>query len=228
MKALKLSLLLIFTVAVCSVSAQTQLIKDLKSGKDRTLVIYGTSIAKMGNGLLWVNKVKTDLNEKYNNHLTVLNKGGSGRNSEWAANNLNDSVLTFKPDAVIIEFSINDAVTRFDISPEQSVKNTEYLIRKVKEQNPKAEVILMVVATTPIGEAATKRPNLAAYIQNYHDLAKKHKLQLIDFAPIWEKMIKDKGEKEMRRYLHDGVHSSKKGALEMIAPTVIEALEKGK
>ena len=228
MKTLKLSLLLIFTIIVGGASAQTQLVKDLKKGKDRTLVIYGTSIAKLGNGLLWVKEVGDVLNKKYANHLTVLNKGGSGRNSEWATVNINDSVLVNNPDAVIIEFSVNDAVDRFDISPDQSVKNTQYLIDQIKKQNPKAEVILMVVASNPIGEAKSKRTDLGAYIKKYHELAKSNKLQLINFEPIWDKMIKEKGEKEMRRYLHDGVHSTKKGALEIIAPTVIDSLESGK
>lgn len=224
----KLLLLSLFTFIAGSLSSQTQLVKDLKAGKERTLIVYGTSITKLGNGPLWVKQVGEELNTKYNNRLTVLNKGGSGRNSEWAANNYADSVLVNKPDAVIIEFSVNDAVTRFDISPEQAVKNTEYLIRKVKEQNSDAEVILLVVSTNPIGEAAEKRPNLAAYIQNYHDLAKKHNLLLIDFAPIWDKMIKEKSIKEMQKYLHDGVHSTKRGALDIIGPTVIKALESGK
>ena len=133
-----------------------------------------------------------------------------------------------KPDALIIEFSVNDAVTRFDISPEQSIKNTDYMIRKVREQNPKAEVILLVVATHPLDKCAEDRPNLQSYIKGYHTLADKYRLQIIDFTPVWDKVIEEKGEKAFRHYLHDGMHSTKLGALEMIAPKVIEALKTGK
>lgn len=226
----KIGIILAFCSLFTAVSAtaQTQLVKDLRKGQDRTLVVYGTSIARLGNGPLWVEKIGEVLNADYKGRVTVLNRGGSGRNSQWGANNFADSVLSVKPDAVIIEFSVNDAVTRFDISPEQSVKNTDYMIRKVREQNPKAEVILLVVSSNPIGKAAESRPDIATYNEGYHALAEKYKLQIVDFTPVWSGIIEKSGEKGMRVYLHDGVHSTKKGALEMIAPRVIEALKTGK
>lgn len=213
---------------VGSLSAQTQLVKDLKKGEDRTLVIYGTSIAKMGNGPVWVKEISDKMNKKYGNHLKVHNKGGSGRNSQWATMNIQDSVLIYNPDAIIIEFSVNDAVKRFDISPEQSVKNTQYLIDQIKKQNSKAEILLLIVSSNPLGEAKEKREDVALYNQKYREMAKSNKLQLIDFTPVWNKMIKEKGEKEMRRYVHDGIHSTRKGALEIIAPKIIKSLETAK
>ncbi|WP_418983199.1 SGNH/GDSL hydrolase family protein [Alistipes sp.] len=208
--------------------AQTRLFKDLRKGHDRTLVVYGTSIARLGNGPLWVERIGEELNAACKGRLTVLNRGGSGRNSQWGADNFADSVLTARPDALIIEFSVNDAVTRFDISPEQSVRNTDYMIRKVREQNPRAEVILLVVSSNPVGEAADKRPDLKSYIAGYHTLAERYGLQVIDFSPVWAELIAREGERGMRVYLHDGVHSTRRGALEMIAPRIVEALETGK
>lgn len=98
-------------------SAQSRLVKNLESGNTQTLIVYGTSVSSMRpNGPLWVKKVEEELNKKYDNRLTVLNTGKSGQNSIWALKNLEDSVLLKKPDAVIIEFATNDAVTRFNIS----------------------------------------------------------------------------------------------------------------
>lgn len=228
MKKFGIFLALCGLLAALPAAAQTQLVKDLRKGHDRTLVVYGTSITRLGNGPLWVEKIGEELNADYKGRLTVLNRGGSGRNSQWGANNFADSVLSAKPDALIIEFSVNDAVTRFDISPEQSVKNTDYMIRKVREQNPKTEVILLVVSSNPVGVAAESRPNLEAYIEGYRTLAKRYKLQMIDFSPVWSGIIERNGEKGMRVYLHDGVHSTKRGALEMLAPKIIEALKTGK
>ena len=228
MKNHKIILLACCLFITVSVAAQSRFVKDLRKGHDRTLVVYGTSITRLSNGPLWVEQIGEVLNAEYKGHLTVFNRGGSGRNSQWGANNFADSVLSVKPDALIIEFSVNDAVTRFDISPEQSMKNTDYMIRKVREQNPKAEVILLVVSTHPLGKCAEDRPNLQSYIEGYHTLADKYRLQIIDFTPIWNEIIEKKGEKGFRNFLHDGVHSTKRGALEMIAPNVIEALKTGK
>lgn len=226
MKTLKLAFSCLFLLIACTSFSQSQLVKKLSKGEKQTLVVYGTSITKLGSGPLWVSEVGNMLNEKYNNNLTLFNKGGSGRNSQWATQNFNDSVLVNNPNTVIIEFSVNDAVERFDIDPAQSKKNTQWMIDKLKGQN--AEVILLVVSSNPLREAATKRPDLEAYINVYRELAKENKIQLIDFSPVWEKVMKEKGEKSFRNYLSDGVHPTKRGAMEMLAPKVTEALVKGK
>lgn len=226
----RIAILLLFggLLTVLPAAAQTRLYKELRKGHDRTLVVYGTSIARLGNGPLWVERIGEELNAAVKGHLTVLNRGGSGRNSQWGADNFADSVLAAQPDALMIEFSVNDAVTRFDISPEQSVKNTDYMIRKVREQNPQAEVILLVVCSNPVGEAAEKRPDLKRYIAGYRTLADRYGLLVIDFSPLWADLIAREGERGMRVYLHDGVHSTRRGALEMIAPRIVEALRTGK
>ncbi len=188
----------------------------------------GPVLPCLGNGPLWVEQIGEVLNAEYKGHLTVFNRGGSGRNSQWGANNFADSVLSVKPDALIIEFSVNDAVTRFDISPEQSMKNTDYMIRKVREQNPQSR-------SHPVGGlyASTgkmRRRSTESAILHRRVSYPGGQIPPADhrFHPIWNEIIEKKGEKGFRNFLHDGVHSTKRGALEMIAPNVIEALKTGK
>jgi acyl-CoA thioesterase-1 len=45
--------------------AQTQLINNLKAGRDQTVVIYGTSLSSGGNGRAWMGEVARQLNGKY-------------------------------------------------------------------------------------------------------------------------------------------------------------------
>ena len=117
--------IVVMLLSVSLLSAQSHLVKNLQSGRTQTLVVYGTSISSMRpNGPLWVKKVEDELNKKYGNRLTVLNTGKSGQNSNWALKNQEDSVLMKRPDAVIIEFATNDAVTRFNISQEDCSRNT--------------------------------------------------------------------------------------------------------
>lgn len=135
--------IVVMLLSVSLLSAQSHLVKNLQSGRTQTLVVYGTSISSMRpNGPLWVKKVEDELNKKYGNRLTVLNTGKSGQNSNWALKNLEDSVLMKRPDAVIIEFATNDAVTRFNISQEDCRRNTELLITRIKERYPTCEIFL--------------------------------------------------------------------------------------
>lgn len=228
MRTLKISLLLAFICMAGVISAQSQLVKDLKKGKDRTLVVYGTCVARLGGGPIWVQEVSDILNKKYSNHLTVLNRSGSGRSSEWATYNIKDSVLVNKPDIVIIEFAANDPVQRFDISPEQSMKNVQYLIDEIKKANSKTEIMLMIASSNPLGGAKEKRADVNLYNEKYRELAKKNNLMLIDLAPRWNKIVEEKGERGLKHFQPDGVHMSKRGALEIVAPTIVSILEKGK
>lgn len=228
MKTFKISLLLAFICMAGIISAQSQLVKDLKKGKDRTLVVYGTCVAKLGGGPIWVQEVSNILNKKYSNHLTVLNRSGSGRSSEWATYNIKDSVLVNNPDIVLIEFAANDPVQRFDISPEQSKKNVQYLIDEVKKANPKAEIMLMIASSNPLGGAKEKRADVSLYNEKYRELAKENKLMLIDLTPSWDKILGEKGEKGLKIFQPDGVHMSRKGAVEIVAPAIVKVLEKEK
>lgn len=207
--------------------AQSQLVKNLKSGKTQTLVVYGTSISSMRpNGPLWVKEVEEEFNKKYDNRLTVLNTGKSGQNSVWALKNLADSVLSKKPDTVILEFATNDAVTRFNISLEDCRENTEVLIKRIKEQLPECEILLHSVCGHPLGKNAENRPEMKAYNNVYRTIAKKQKLRYINTAEIFSRIAEEQGVPELRKFAGDGVHPTKKGGLEIIAPNVIRGLEK--
>ena len=49
--------------------AQTQLVKNLKDGKDQLVVVYGTSLSSGGHGKSWMQPVADYFNNKYGNHL---------------------------------------------------------------------------------------------------------------------------------------------------------------
>lgn len=206
-------------------NAQPGFVKELSKGKPQTLIVYGTSITKMGNGQLWVNEVGKAINKKYNNKLNLYNSGASGQYSVWGLKNLQDSVLKRVPDAVIIEFAVNDAVDRFMLTPAQAKANTNEIIDKILEVNPKADVILMLVAEHPLGEAAKKRPDLASFNNNYREIAKERGLLLIDIASTFREVVDKSGVTELKKYQGDGVHLTSRGALDIVLPGVLKALK---
>lgn len=222
LQLLSILLSLFYTAA----SAQTQLIKNLQAGKPQILVVYGTSLTAGAGGHAWVDAVAADLNNKYHNNLTVYNAAKSAMWSTWGVQHLEDSVISKKPDAVLIEFSMNDAFLKYKTSRELAGLNLNYMIDRIKLLNPNCEIILQTMDVA-LDKHAAERPELNSYYDLYRQIAKKRKLLLIDHYPHW-KAILDKGKEEYLKYVPDGLHPDPDGARKIIAPYVLEKLVEGK
>ncbi|SDP78973.1 acyl-CoA thioesterase-1 [Mucilaginibacter sp. OK268] len=224
---MKINLSIISLTLLSAVSsAQTQLIKNLQAGKPQILVVYGTSLTAGAGGHAWVDSVAADLNNKYHGNLTVYNAAKSAMWSTWGVQHLEDSVISKKPDAVLIEFSMNDAFLNYKTSRELAELNLNYMIDRIKLFNPNCEIILQTMDIA-LDKHATDRPDLNTYYDLYREVAKKRKLLLIDHYPHW-KAILDKGKEEYLKYVPDGLHPDAEGARKVIAPYVIEKLMEGK
>lgn len=224
---MKVNLLFIALISLSAISsAQTKLVKNLQAGKPQILVVYGTSLTAGAGGHAWVDAVATDLNNKYHNNLTVYNAAKSAMWSTWGVQHLEDSVISKKPDAVLIEFSMNDAFLNYKTSRELAALNLNYMIDRIKLYNPDCEIILQTMDIA-LDKHAADRPELNSYYDLYRQIAKKRKLLLIDHYPHW-KAILDKGKEEYLTYVPDGLHPDPDGARKIIAPYVIEKLMAGK
>jgi acyl-CoA thioesterase-1 len=206
--------------------AQTQLIKNLQAGRPQTLVVYGTSLTAGAGGRAWVAAVAAELNGKYHNNLTVYNSAKSSMWSTWGIQHLEDSVISKKPDAVLMEFSMNDAFLDYKTSVELARINLNYIIDRIKLYNPACEVILQTM-NIPIHEHAAKRPDIDKYYELYRQVAKKRRLLLIDNYPHWQAILNE-GETAYLKYVPDGIHPDTAGARKIITPFVIKKLTEGK
>ena len=218
-----------FMMALCcnvvlSARARSQLVKNLKEGKDQLVVVYGTSLSSGGHGKSWMQPVADYFNEKYGKHLKYTLSGKGGMWSTWGVEHLEDSVIAKHPDAVIMEFGINDAVDRFHTSPELARLNLEYMIDRIQLQNRDCEIILQVM-NMAIGKSAAYRPNLEAYYNMYRAVAKERGLMLIDHYPNWQKIL-DQGDDVFLTHLPDGLHPNDESGRTIIAPFIIDCLER--
>ena len=208
----------------------SQLVNNLKQGKKQKLVIYGTSLSTNEIGSMWVKELDKRLNDLYDNRLEVCNQGQSGQHSEWALQNLKERVLDLNPNTVILEFTANDAVERFNISPAQCKANTEAMIEQIREKLPDCEIILHTPCGMPAieGLTATPRPKLNEYNDVYKDLAKKNNFIWIDESIEFKDLGEKKSIEEYKKYQTDGVHPTQRGAFEIILPNVQKALLTGR
>jgi len=203
--------------------AREQLIRNLRQGKKQVLVVYGTSLSAYKGGIAWVNEVARQLNQKYHGNLTMINSAKSAMWSTWGVQHLEDSVIKKKPDAVMIEFSMNDAFLDYHTSPELARLNLDYMISRIKLYDPNCQVILQIM-NVPINQHAAQRPNLEAYFKVYRQVAKKRDLLLIDHSFYWKKILAE-GKEVYLKYVPDGIHPDEKSGREIIAPYIIKQLE---
>lgn len=216
----------VFVIAILTFSttfAQSKLVKNLALGKPQVLVTYGTSLTAAVGGKAWVFSVDSALNKKYNGLLKTVNSAKSAMWSTWGVQHLEDSVIKKHPDAVLIEFGMNDAFTAYNTSVEVAKLNLNYMIDRIKLDNPDCEVILQTMDIALDGHG-TARPDLLKYYQLYRDVAKKRHLLLIDHYPHWKELL-DKGKDAYLKAVPDGLHPGVEASKSMIAPYVVARLE---
>lgn len=194
---------------------------QLQAGKHQTIVAYGTSLTAAGS---WVKQVQGALDHRYPQLATLVNSGGSGCWSQWGVDNLQERVLAHHPDAVIIEFAVNDAVARFNCSVQQSRTNLESMLTRILAGNPDCTIFLMT--TTPADAYATghfsHRENIAAYYDMYRAVARQRNLGLIDLYPRWLS-LQQADKPTFTRYIPDSIHPSEEGCRSIVTPGVLSA-----
>jgi len=183
----------------------TTVFENLQAGKKQTVIAYGTSLTHQG---AWTGDIGRFLTTQFPDQVTFINAAQSGKNSKWGLANFEERVLAHRPDLVLIEFSVNDAVTRGDITLEESRANLDKMVQALRQQNPKVDIVLQTmnpVWDAPKKQSATDRPNLEAYYEVYRSYAGEHSLPLVDNYVTWQAMQKDEPEK-FQRVVPDGTH----------------------
>ena len=201
------------------VSPAKHLAELMVAGKGAVVVCYGTSLTAAST---WPKIVADRISAVHGDRVTLVNAAMSGQNSSWGLKALDERVLARKPDIVFIEFSMNDAVERFAISPKQSRANTIELIERIAAGAP-GTVICLMTMNPAHGESGAKRPHLDDYYDIYRAIARERGLPLIDNRAAWGRLMEaDPGAPV--RMIGDGVHPGNEASVRLTAPAVLAAL----
>jgi acyl-CoA thioesterase-1 len=198
------------------------LMDNLSAGRKQTIVAYGTSLTAQG---AWVRHLQAALDRQYPGLATITNTARSGMWSKWGVDNLDQRVIANRPDAVFVEFGVNDAVARFSCPPALARTNLEAMVDRILAAAPACQIILMTM--TP-GDGYPKghfsyRDNVAAYYQVYRDVAKARGLLLVDNYSAWT-ALQASDPALFRRYVPDSVHANEAGCREVVTPAILRAL----
>lgn len=179
--------------------------------QSKTIIFFGDSITA-GYGLskeqafpaLVGNKLQA---AKYN--YKVINAGLSGETSAGGLNRI-DWILKQPVDVFVLELGANDGLRGLPL--DQTRKNLQGIIDKVKAKNPDAEIIIAGMMVPPnLGKAYTDE-----FKSIFPDLARKNKATLIPF--LLEGVA---GHSNLN--LADGIHPNVEGH-EIVAQNVYEVL----
>ena len=180
---------------------------------------YGTSLTAGG---AWVQQLSEALAAQFSDRAKVINSGKGGMWSKWGVDNLQERVIDKKPDAVLIEFAINDAYLEYKTEVADARANLIQMIDRIQQAKPTTEVVLMTM-NPPIGIHLERRPKIQDYYQMYRDVARDRKLLLVDHSPRWERLLAD-DKATFDRYMPDGLHPESEGCAQVITPAILKAI----
>jgi lysophospholipase L1-like esterase len=187
-----------------------------KAGEPVKIATFGTSLTAGG---LWQSDLKEKLETCLDRDVEILNLGKGAEASTWGMRNVG-SVVTAEPSVVLIEFAINDAYLPYQISLSESRANTEYIINELARKISRDSIFL--VTTNPASKDA--RPNLAKYYAQYHEVARRLHVRLIDLYSKWSAL----SEGSLRKLIPDFVHPTRAAYKEVAIAEMAAALTDGK
>jgi lysophospholipase L1-like esterase len=213
------SSVLLFSASASQGGEKSRLVANLEAGKAQIVVTYGTSLTAGG---AWVEQISAELNRRYPRLATVINSGEGSMWSQWGVDNLEARVISKQPDAVFIEFSINDAYLPYHTSVEQARANLLSMAERILAAKASCEIVLMVM-NPPTGVHLERRPMIESYNEMYRDVAAQRRFTLIDHYPMWRRILQADPQR-FSAYVPDGIHPNGEGCKKVITPGIISAL----
>ncbi len=197
----------------------SRLASALSAGKPQHLVTYGTSLTASG---AWVGQLQEAIQARHPGLLTITNSGQGSMWSGWGVEHLDERVIAKKPDAVLIEFGINDAYLDYAMTPELAQRNLATMVDRIRKAQPACEIVLMTM-NQPTGDHAAKRPRFADFMAMYRTFAKTRRLQLIDLLPRWQRLYASDPAR-WNQIVPDGIHPDAAGSAMITTPGILQAL----
>lgn len=210
---------------------RARFVEKLAAGKKQTIVTVGTSLTEGG---AWVSQLQAVLDKHFPGLATVTNLGRGASSTAVPPGrcglDMVRSVVAARPDAVLIEFGINDCYLPYKISQEQARSNLNSIIDTINQANPETEVILQTMNCCKDypekgagSNHSSNRPQLSEYYQIYREVARERHLLLIDHHPCWLAVMNESPDR-FDELVPDRIHPNAKGSEVVILPTLKRSL----
>jgi lysophospholipase L1-like esterase len=213
-----------YCACLVTATAQADIVPRLNEGESLKIAAIGTSLTNPDHSY-WFGRMGTWLNTLYPGQVTLDNQAISGSNSFSGLNVQLPNALARDPDAIFIEFAINDAYTPYGISQQTSAANLQALITQIDTWATSRQKDVDIVVQTMNNTVNTNRPNLAAYTQGYRDVAAANDVLLIDHYANWLSLYESQPDHaKWYTYAPDALHPNDLGAQYVILPEIQRVL----
>ena len=145
--------------------------------------------------------------------VSVIAAGG--QTSPWGALQL-DRVIATRPDIVFVEFTINDADLRRDVSLADSERAHRDILEGLRRALPNADIVLLRL-NRAYGLRALLRPRQARYDALLPRLAEETNAGHFDLRPQWSQAG--------RSLLPDGIHPSAQAVKDISLPPLTALIQ---
>ncbi len=203
--------LIIIIIGICSSITSTLALDNISMEKTYTILCFGNSLTAGYNldpVFSYPAVMERELRGK-GYDVKVINAGLSGETSAGGLDRIN-WILRQPIDIFILELGANDGLRGLPL--DQTKKNLQNIIDRVKEKNPEAEIVIAGMMVPPnMGERYGNQ-----FIQLYPELAASNNAKLIPFL-----LQGVGGDPELN--LADGIHPNAEGH-KIVAGNVLEVI----
>lgn len=227
-----LSIALAFGASLIGTTGHAAILATLNRGESMTIAAIGTSLTASSHST-WFSQMSAWLNGEYPGQATFHDEAIASSASKYTdtykspGSGLDvqlDKALAHNPDAIFIEFAMNDAYSAYGISVDMSKENLQAMIDRIhtwgSEHGKSVDIIVQTMNNEPYSGA---RPNLPAYYEGYREVAASNGLLLIDNCQNWT-ALHSSDLTTWRAYIPDGIHPNALGTEKVIIPEIKESL----
>ena len=193
----------------------------MKSKKDVTIGYIGGSVTE---GREYSDVFTAYLKETYpENTITEVNAGVGGTTSFLGVYRSERDLFSYKPDIVLIEFSLNDNQTKPEFDYSIFGRTVEGLIRKALKLNENMIIIQFGITSTPLEENFFSKGINPQSHEVHMKVAKHYNIPYINAGKIIHDNIV-KNNDDISTFWNDSCHPNKKGG-KAYADILIDSLK---
>lgn len=193
-----------------------KIIEMFKEGSPVTIAALGDSLTsgwlvKKG----YLDYLQEMLLNKYpRTKLNIINRGVPGDTARGGRERIEKDILTGKPDAVFVQFALNDAFTGY--SPSEFRENIQEIIDRVNEDT-EAEIILITSTYLGFGFGGDAAKTFYNVLES---ISEKNKISIVRVDEYWKKNIVDR-DHFLNFVLDDHLHPNENG-YKLMAEAIME------
>jgi len=178
--------------------------RKLEAGKPVTIGFLGGSITQNAEKEGFVEALRAWVAKKYPGaQVRTINAGVPATNSNWGAVRVGHDVLGEKPDAVFVEFAVNDG-------ERDSRADMERIVRRIRQADPDTDVAFLYATSEPAFNNKLRKGKTHEAIRFHEAVAAHYALPSLIFGTDLHRQI-DAGGRPWSDFFRDDCHPTSEG-----------------